>query len=205
MLLEAWESKIEMAAQATILPDGCRDLLFRAIPGKAPQWEITSLDESAYRIEMQAGTYFKGFRLHAGASINTQRLLAAMQGVVPDDTGIEDRLQDFSWLDPLVADTLDALYAQTCPDGTVANAATSLGVHPRRLQRAMARHTGRSAAKWLALARVRKAARTIRQGENLAAVANDCGYADQPHMHRAFKQWLGTTPKFSPALSKGYG
>lgn len=204
MLLEAWESTVASAAQATILPDGCQDLLFTATPGQAPRWEITTLDDSAYRIIMPRGGYFKGFRLRAGVQVNVSALLASMQGLAPDDAGIEARLNHFSQLDPLVEDALCALAAQACAGGRVAHAAADLGVHPRRLQRIMAKHTGRTAAKWLALARVRKAARALAAGAASAEVAYDLGYADQPHMQRAFRQWLGTTPKNAPALVSGY-
>ncbi|NOR61210.1 MAG: helix-turn-helix domain-containing protein [Rhodobacteraceae bacterium] len=203
MLLEAWESEITAPTQATILPDGCQDLLFIALPGQAPRWEITTLDDAPYRIDMARGTYFKGFRLRAGVRINGLR--AAMQGLPPDHSGIEDRLNAFTTLDPLVEDALSALAEQTVAGGKVANAAAAMGVHQRQVQRAMAQQTGRSAAQWLALARVRKAARAVAMGEELAEVAYDTGYADQPHMNRAFRQWLGTTPKNAPVLSLGYG
>lgn len=205
MLLEAWESQVAATAQATILPDGCQDLLFTAAPGHAPHWAVTMLDDSAYRIDMQRGCYFRGFRLRAGVQVNATALLASMQGLAPDAAGIEDRLNSFSRLDPLVEDALSALAAQACTGGRVAHAAAQLAVHPRRLQRVMAAQTGRTAAKWLALARVRKAARALVAGTASADVAYELGYADQPHMHRAFRQWLGTTPKNAPELLLGYG
>ncbi len=205
MLLEAWESQVAATAQATILPDGCQDLLFTAAPGQAPHWAVTTLDDSAYRIDMQRGCYFKGFRLRAGVQVNAAALLTSMQGLAPDDAGIETRLNHFAQLDPLVEDALSALAAQASAGGRVAHAAADLGVHPRRLQRILAEHTGRTAAKWLALARVRKAARALVAGAASADVAYDLGYADQPHMQRAFRQWLGTTPKNAPKLLLGYG
>jgi len=205
MLLEAWETQVAETASATILPDGCQDLLFTAYPGLAPRWEITSLDDTAYRIEMPRGTYFKGFRLRAGVGVDVRRLCAALQGLPPDHAGIVDRLHSFSTLNGLAEETLSALQEQACAGGNVAKAAARLGVQQRQIQRIMARHTGRTAAKWLALARVRTAARALAKGGNLAGVAHDCGYADQPHMHRAFRQWLGTTPAKPPALSTGYG
>lgn len=204
MILEAWEAKIDASAQATILPDGCQDLLFTALPGAAPRWEITSLDDTAYRLDMLAGTYFKGFRMRAGVGFDADRLLASLQGVSPDNAGIPDRLLSFSRLEPLIEDALMALAAQAEHGGNVALAAASIGVHQRQLQRAMARHTGRSAAKWLGLARVRKASRELTSGGALAEVAYDTGFSDQSHMTRAFRQWLGTTPKNTPELLVGY-
>ncbi len=205
MLLEAWDSQVASCRSATILPDGCQDLLFTAYPGQAPRWELTNLDDTAYQIEMPHGAYFKGFRLRAGVTVDARKLCAAMQGLPPDHAGIADRLHSFTTLNGLVEETLSALQEQACAGGSALKAAARLGVQPRRLQRIMAQHTGRTAAKWLALARVRAAARALAKGDSLANVAHDCGYADQPHMHRAFRQWLGTTPKNAPILSLGYG
>jgi AraC-like DNA-binding protein len=204
MILEAWDSQITASAQATILPDGCQDLLFTAFPGAAPRWEITSLDSAAYTVEMPTGTYFKGFRMRAGVGFSSDALLQSVRALPPDHAGIEDRLLAFTTLDPLIEDALEALAEQTGPDGNVALAAASIGVHQRKLQRAMARHTGRSAAKWLGLARVRRASRALTSGGALAEVAYDTGFSDQSHMTRAFRQWLGTTPKNTPDLVVGY-
>ncbi|MCF6271848.1 MAG: helix-turn-helix domain-containing protein [Rhodobacteraceae bacterium] len=194
MLLEAWDAQVKVSAQAVILPDGCRDLLFTAPAGGRPRWEITNLDDTAYSINMQAGSYFKGFRLHAGAEINTTALLATLQGLPPDHDGILDRLMDFTKQEPLVKDTLEALAEQAKEGGSTAKAAVRLGLGQRRMQRLMAHHTGRSAMRWLGLARVRLAARAIGGGQPLADIAYDFGFADQPHMTRAFRRWFATSP-----------
>ncbi len=205
MLLQAWDSRVENTALATILPDGCQDLLFTAYPGHAPRWEVTTLDDTPYRIEMPADTYFKGFRMRAGIGFSAADLLKSLHNLPPDHTGIEDRLYAFTKLEPLVEDALEALQEQALEGGRVAHAAARLGIHQRRLQRGLKRHTGRSAARWLALARVRKASRLLSSGAALVEAAFDTGFADQPHMTRAFRQWLGTTPKYAPNLSLGYG
>jgi len=205
MLLEAWESQAAQAAPATILPDGCQDLLFTALPGQAPRWEITTLDDTPYKIEMPAGSYFKGYRMRAGVGFSAAKLLKSLRDLPPDHAGIEDRLHAFTGLEPLVEDALAALQEQANEGGRVALAAARLGVHQRRLQRGLKRHTTRNAARWLALARVRKAARLLASGTALADTAFEAGFADQPHMTRAVKQWLGTTPKYAPKLSLGYG
>ncbi len=205
MLLEAWESTVLSPAWATILPDGCQDLLFTALPGQAPRWEVTTLDDTAYKINMPAGTYFKGYRMQAGVGFCADNLLQSLHNIPPDHAGIEDRLHAFTHLDPLVKDALAALQEQARFGGRVAHAACRLGVHPRRLQRVLARHTGRSGAAWLALGRVRTAARAVAAGGALADVAYDTGFADQPHMHRAFRHWLGCTPRNAPVLLPGYG
>jgi len=205
MILEAWESQVAKPAPATILPDGCQDLLFTALPGQAPRWQITTLDDTPYRIEMPAGTYFKGYRMQAGVGFNTTKLLESLRDLPPDHAGIEDRLHAFTSLEPLVEDALEALQEQAVEGGRVAHAATRLGIHQRRMQRGLKRNTGRNAARWLALARVRKASRLLASRATLADIAYEAGFSDQPHMTRAFRQWLGTTPKYVPVLSLGYG
>ncbi len=205
MILEAWETTVQKATPATILPDGCQDLLFTARPGQAPRWEITTLDDAPYRIEMPAGTYFKGYRMRAGVRFSSANLLKSLHDLPPDHIGIEDRLFAFTNLEPLVEDALEALQEQALEGGRVALAAARLGIHQRRLQRGLKRHTTRSPARWLALARVRKASRLLAAGTPLADAAFDAGFADQAHMTRAFRQWLDTTPKFAPNLSLGYG
>ena len=205
MILEAWETRVARAAPATILPDGCQDLLFTALPGQAPRWEITTLDDTPYRIEMPAGTYFKGYRMRAGVGFSAAKLLESLKDLSPDHAGIQDRLHAYTSLDPLVEDALEALQEQANEGGRVAHAAARLGIHQRRMQRGLMRHTGRSATRWLALVRVRKAARLLASGAPLAEAAFSAGFADQPHMTRAFRQWLGTTPKHRPALALGYG
>lgn len=42
--------------------------------------------------------------------------------------------------------------------------------------------------------RVRHARQRLRRGDPIAAVANDCGFADQAHLQRTFKKLLATTP-----------
>ncbi len=205
MILEAWETEVAEAASATILPDGCQDLLFTALPGEAPQWQITTLDDEPYRINMPMGAYFKGFRMQAGVGFSAAKLLESLRDLPPDHAGVEDRLFAFTSLDPLVEDTLAALQEQAVERGRVAHAAAHLGIHHRKIQRALKHHTGRSAARWLALARVRKAARLRASGAALADTALEAGFSDQPHMTRAFRQWLGTTPKYAPGLWAGYG
>ncbi len=195
ILLEAWKTKVAKPAPATILPDGCRDLIFYAPPAGRPRWMITALDNTAYQIDTQKGGYFKGFRLQPGTIIDPA-LLVAVQGKAPDDGSILDRLHSFTTHSTLVQDALDRLNERAGNGGTVEAAARGIGL--RRMQQALRQHTGRPPAQWLALARVRKAARQVLAGGPLADVAAGLGYADQPHMTRAFTRWLGTSPARLP-------
>jgi AraC-like DNA-binding protein len=81
------------------------------------------------------------------------------------------------------------------------------------LQRLLKQQTGRSPVFWLRLARVRRAASRLAHPRNLAELAYDMGYADQAHMTREFRYWLGATPRqishdtgwLAQHLGLGYG
>ncbi len=186
-VLAEWEHDAAQNSAATIIPDGCRDLLFRALPGDRPQWQITALDSSAYRVDIKAGEYMKGFRLRPGVQVDVAGLLACVDPL--DGQGrIVERINDFTVLPALIDDALGAI-AQS---GKVARAAAMLGVNARQLQR-ICRATGRTPGAWLSLARARKAARLIGKGD-LCDVALQAGYADQAHMTREFTRWFGMPP-----------
>ena len=42
--------------------------------------------------------------------------------------------------------------------------------------------------------RFRRALALVRGGADLAATAQDCGFADQPHLNREFRALAGATP-----------
>jgi transcriptional regulator GlxA family with amidase domain len=65
----------------------------------------------------------------------------------------------------------------------------------RSLRRKMQLVTGAPLRYWLGLARVRRAAREIVLTDAaLADVALETGFADQAHMTREVKRWLGEAP-----------
>ena len=142
-------------------------------------------------VPIQAGVCIHGFRLQPGVQIREEKLLASIEDW-PVETGeVQNRLADFVSLSPSVSEALESL---AFGFATVAHAAKGLGVSQRTLQRLLVRQTGRSPIFWLQLARVRKAARSTSQAQSLVATADLYGYADQAHMCREFKRWLGVTP-----------
>ena len=68
------------------------------------------------------------------------------------------------------------------------------GISPYALIRAYRARFSITPMKHLASLRVECARRLLAQGISPAAVAAEVGFADQPHLTRAFKQRLGTTP-----------
>ena len=79
---------------------------------------------------------------------------------------------------------------------TLAELATDAGIHPSHLAREFRRHHGMTAGEYLR--RIRVAAATRRLADTdipLSQVALDVGFADQSHMGRYVRRYLGTTPK----------
>lgn len=56
------------------------------------------------------------------------------------------------------------------------------------------RFTGESPHFWLALARIRRACRSLGDSDRLADTAEAFGFADQAHMTRETKRWFGVVP-----------
>jgi len=78
-LLDVWQSAANTPTSATVVPDGCRDLIVRKIPGEKPYWFISSLDDHTYEVSIQAGVTMQGLRLKPGTRINEAQLLASVQ------------------------------------------------------------------------------------------------------------------------------
>ncbi len=191
-ILATWEHKSATDSSATILPDGCRDLLFRARPGQRPVWTLTSLDNQPYNVQIKIGAHLKGYRLHPGTLVDTHELLKSLQSLEYNLPKIEERIDSFCTLSPPIGEAMACVGA---PDTkSVHQAAKTLGVSMRTLQRLLMAATGRTPAGWLSLSRARRAARLMPTGASLAEIAYDFGYADQSHMAREIKRWFGISP-----------
>lgn len=190
-LLDTWQDTPRTDRTAAIIPDGCRDLIMHSVPGMRPFWFISKLQDYTCAVPIKAGAIMTGFRLQPGVRIDEARLLASVQRRALHLTDIDHRISRFTFLSPAITEALECLASDI---GSVAAAATQLGVSRRSLQRLLLHHTGRPPVYWMMLARVRRSARAALGPQPLAEIAADHGYADQAHMSRDFKRWLGTTP-----------
>lgn len=186
-VLQEWEYTAQNDSCSVVIPDGCRDLLFRATAGCRPHWQITALDNAVYSVDIKAGDYLKGYRLRPGVSVHAYGLLNAVKSM-DAQSDITGQINDFTAHLHCVSEALESVASSP----TVSIAAAQLGVNTRKLQR-ICEKTGRTAVAWLSLARARKAARLLSLGA-LAETAYGTGYADQAHMCREFKRWFGVTP-----------
>lgn len=81
-------------------------------------------------------------------------------------------------------------------DLVLSDIAAAAGVHPVHLTRAFRRHFGCTPGDYLRRCRLNKAARLLAETHNnLAGIAADCGYADQPHFAHAFRAAFGVSPR----------
>jgi AraC family transcriptional regulator len=73
--------------------------------------------------------------------------------------------------------------------------ADDAGVHPVHLARVFRAQERRTPGDYLQQLRVRAASHRLREpGDSVAAIAVECGFADQSHLTRVFRKFTGTTP-----------
>jgi AraC-like DNA-binding protein len=215
-LLAHWSFIPTQATVATVLPDGCCDLIFKQGPTDAGQWFISALADTAYRVPSEPGARFEGFRFQPGAHINAIGLLAAIvRKQVLEQAQVFDLIDQFVRRDDRISQALSAL-ANT---SRIPLAARACGVSERSLERLVKASTGRTPSHWKSLARVRRTAASLAVDvseptpRSLADIAAAQGYADQAHLQREFKRWFGVSPAhmrrnkelLRTACAAGYG
>lgn len=191
VLLEHWRFQATADRETHVLPDGCRDLIVKHSVGAPPVWFITDLARTCQPVQSTCWDRYNGFRLTPGVQIDQAALLASLEDGLTD-AAITERLENDVIEIPAVSEALACLSGAKAG---VAKAAADLGVRTRSLQRLLLRKTGKPPVFWMRLARVRRAAVRVPHADTLADLAYDMGYADQSHMTREFRHWLGTTPR----------
>lgn len=189
--LDVWQHISRSAQSTVVVPDGCRDLIWHALPGQKPHWFVTPLADSTYAVPGTVGERYCGFRMQPGAMMDEPRLMSVLENThLQDPCDALPLLLDCMRMDSRLSDALASL----AHHATVATAAQQLGVSERTLQRLVLACTGRPPAYWKRLARVRRAARDLHRVPTLADCAAAHGYTDQAHMAHEFKRWLGAAP-----------
>lgn len=208
-ILTRWHYHATDFYEGQVYPDGCQDVILRYSKNAAPVWTVTAIDATAWPFRSVPNEHFVGFRLRPGTVVQPHALLAQVQAPPFDERTIRTAILEHSTIDP---DVQEALHHLSRTATTVDAAARSGGVSVRTLQRKLTATLGKPPTFWLALARVRKAARQLTTHKPLAAIAHDCGFADQAHLHREMRRWYGHTPtqlrndpaKLSIATGIGY-
>ncbi|WP_120497476.1 AraC family transcriptional regulator [Kiloniella sp. EL199] len=196
-VLEVWQSVAGQNDQAYIIPDGCCDLIFKSRPGQEPVWFVSDLAETSQIVSVEKGDHFTGYRLRAGSEVQIDTLVNAVHGRFPDQETL-DLINHYTTCDDNIDEALQCLASNVV---TVQDAALTLGISARTLQRHIVHKTGKSPVFWHRLARVRKAGRDIQQANSLAEFAFEYGFSDQAHMTREFKQWFSLSPRAFQKIS----
>jgi AraC-like DNA-binding protein len=89
----------------------------------------------------------------------------------------------------------DYMQAHYAEDVTAEDLATTAGVSRIHFNRVFTQAIGRPAHVYLNTIRIRHAQQLLRQGQSATTVAATVGFADQSHLIRRFKGYLGITPK----------
>lgn len=94
-----------------------------------------------------------------------------------------------------VARARDYIEAYSDQDISLADLAESVGLSPFHLARLFAKAAGMPPHAYLESVRIRNACALLDRGEPIAAVAASVGYADQSHLTKRFRHFLGITPR----------
>jgi len=101
--------------------------------------------------------------------------------------------------DPVPSDAVRALMARVqaavlAGEQTVTGLARRCAVSRERLHRVLTQWLGMAPADYLRAVRLHRAKHMVVHGEPVAAVAAECGFADQAHFTRWFRRTFGYTP-----------
>lgn len=192
-----WEYTAETDGEAVVIPDGCRDILFKAPPLTNASVVVTDWDNHTRLVRLTAGQSMCGFRLCPGLAPDALDV-AELQANKPAIARYISQLAGMHQEPIELVGQLSDLHASV--DGV----AKVAGVSVRTLQREFKRRKLPRPDYWRLLARARRAVSAM-QADNVPLIehALACGYSDQAHMTRDFRRWFGVTPvamRQSPAL-----
>jgi AraC-like DNA-binding protein len=97
----------------------------------------------------------------------------------------------------------DLLHEQFSENLNLRDLSNFLGIHPVHLSRDFSKYFHCTLGEYIRKLRVSKSLALFDEQESLTGIALECGFADQSHFIRCFKQNLGTTPtKFRKLIGK---
>lgn len=193
-----------------VLPDGCMDLiwdgvrLFVAGPDRAARW-TDSRDHSSYAaLRFSGGTGPAVLGIPADACTDQSPALDELwpagearrltEQVAADPAGALHQLAA-SWTRTVDVDPFGARVLAMADAGwSVASMSDRLGTTVRHLHRKSLATFGYGPRHLARIMRFGRAVSRAADGRALAEVAAECGYADQAHLTREFKDLAGTTP-----------
>lgn len=165
----------------------------------SPQWEErvgTHFDASDWHLELQRGeAAWLGARL-LSSFLNDHLDVLEVDAIVSEMIGVALKLVDRerasrAWVRK-VERMLQEQYARRI---TLGELSETTRLHPSSLARGFRLETGVTIGDYLNRIRIQHACRLIAEGNMpLTDIADACGFADQSHMTRAFKDVTGIAP-----------
>lgn len=216
-----WLSRDSGGGRHTVLPDGCVDLVLRLCDGDGA-WQAFGTSTRPLDVPVEPGCVYFGIRFQPGQSRHflplPGRLLTDTAEPLARPANLEaERLCALLAL-PNPAPALDALLCdwlagRTSPAARIDGALTLLGAHDaplgvatlaerlnlsrRQLERDFLEWVGVPPKVFMGIRRSQRAMALLSSrspAAPLADIALAAGYADQSHMTRELKRYLGVTP-----------
>lgn len=196
-----WTGIASEVTPRTVLADPCISIIFikgsdsaEVIlrgPETKPRGDILLPGYTWIGIRLKPGVQLKNFPTQQFAD-KLRRLPANRNGQFEFE-GTLLKFPDFESVEKLIQQMYDLGYLSGTPLNS--QVAPRQGMSAKSHSRYIKRSTGLSPYKLHQLQRMAEALRLLRQGMPAAKVASELGFADQAHLTRAAKQFLGHTPK----------
>lgn len=204
MYFVKWEVKVEKNTVETIYPDGCQDLIVMTNGAGELSVFTSPIDSVPRTVQLHRGDRLVGYRLPPGCVISPE--------------GLQDFSSNIDALEEAILiyiasqeQTIKIVETITASDN-ISEAASTIGVSPRTLQRHLKKKDLPPYNFWQSLNRAREAVNLINTGKRVLDIAVALKYSDQAHMTREFVRWFGLPPSalkyhdaFSAVTQSGLG
>jgi AraC-like DNA-binding protein len=211
-----WSGRAEVAGEYPVLPDGCIDIVFSPGGGLRVVGTMTTVQS----FTLPAGEELAGVRFRTGAAglflhaapgeftdrsepldavwgARARRLLDELGHAACGDARLSALTGSLAPRDDRNGVQL-AIAAIAAADGLIDldHVASHARLSPRQFRRRVMEETGLAPKHLCRVLRFRRALRLLEGPEPLgwAAIAADCGYYDQAHLIRDFREFSGSTP-----------
>ena len=222
-----WSFTATTQGQSLVLPDGRCDLIvkFHADDRANPTPIITGPATQSYLVTYAPGDCWIGARMRpeGGAMLWRSQINEAVdrvlrggeaQALVPELADLQGdtltqihlerlvdtiaRVESISRPPPVVQRAIETLHV-TGGRLPVGRLAVYVGCTTRHLNRLFQANVGLSAKTYAQLVQFQRSLRLIKEnGQSVSAAAHEGGYADQPHLTRAFRRFGGFSPHRLP-------
>lgn len=201
LIASIWTCSPTEITPRTVLADPCTSIIL--VRGEDRTKIVLRGPETKPRNEhYMPETTWIGIRLYPGVKLKNfpaQRYLDCSRSVLADSNGrfrYEGTVLSFPEFD-----SAETLIEHMRDLGYVSGSALDVqgisrkDMSSKAYSRYIKQHTGLSPYKLHQLQRMSKVFKMIQEGVPLAIIAAEQGFADQAHLHRAVRQFLGHTPK----------